>query len=90
MPECGNCAFFADVRSAEVHTQHSRSGSYGLCRRHPPTVIPRQNSGMSAPFSATVWPTVNKSDEWCGEYRARTNRGATRQDARRIDELELM
>lgn len=46
-----------------------------LCRRHPPTVVLRQDGGHSAVTSRgaseaalTRWPRVDLRDDWCAEH----------------------
>lgn len=39
---------------------------YYICRRLPPQYV------ISEAGNAVLWPTVNL-DDWCGEYKRRTN-----------------
>jgi hypothetical protein len=65
--KCETCRFFLDRRPTELSASE-RALSYGYCRCHPPTVIPREAASERSSLAHTAWPVVAKED-WCGEHK---------------------
>ena len=53
---CGSCKYFEELKS----------GSMGKCRRNPPQVIPGARGK-----NVCLFPLVNPTIDWCGEYEDR-------------------
>ena len=60
--DCGRCEFF--------RAEHALGDGAGVCRRWPPTLVPRSNELASV---ISAFPSV-EFDDWCGEYKDSSRR----------------